>query len=395
MRRSRRSVIGVLVTAGTLGLLPVAVPNAIADDPCTRVDKIVDEQDRVSEKIDLYQEDASVALDQLNGINEDIAKGEARVAELQAQVGQLQVEIGDLAVRTFVSGDQIGGVSSLLTNSNQITEAVEREQYAQLAINQGQASTDDLDATLHELDLEQQRLTDKRNTAENYKKQLEQATAKAEQYHKDLEQLEAKTRAQCSAAIAAERKRRQEAALAQAQQLLAQQQANAGRASNNSGGGNSGGGNSGGGNSGGGNSGGGDSGGSSGGSGGNGAGSYVPAVSHGASGAVQAATSQLGVPYKFATAQPGVAFDCSGLTSWAWGQAGVYLPHQSRAQYASTAHVSPEQAQAGDLIFFHNPISHVALYLGNGTMIHAVHSGTVVSISAVNWGKVVGVGRPG
>ena len=43
--------------------------------------------------------------------------------------------------------------------------------------------------------------------------------------------------------------------------------------------------------------------------------------------------SQVGVSYRFAASEPGVAFDCSGLTSWAWAQAGVYLPHQSRQQY--------------------------------------------------------------
>ena len=47
---------------------------------------------------------------------------------------------------------------------------------------------------------------------------------------------------------------------------------------------------------------------------------------------VAAAQSQMGVPYVAYQATPGVGFDCSGLTSYAWGQAGLYLPHQSRAQ---------------------------------------------------------------
>ncbi len=105
--------------------------------------------------------------------------------------------------------------------------------------------------------------------------------------------------------------------------------------------------------------------------------------------------SQQGVPYKYATSIPGVGFDCSGLTKYAWGQAGVYLPHQSRAQYASIPHVPQSGAQPGDLIFYYSPISHVAVYLGGGSMVHAPNTGSVVSVGSVNWSKVTGVGRPG
>ena len=101
------------------------------------------------------------------------------------------------------------------------------------------------------------------------------------------------------------------------------------------------------------------------------------------------------MPYRYAASVPGVAFDCSGLTKYAWGRAGVGLPHQSRAQYAATPRVSSANAQPGDLIFFYSPISHVSIYLGNGMQIHAPNTGSVVSIAPVNWSKVTGVGRPG
>ena len=126
-----------------------------------------------------------------------------------------------------------------------------------------------------------------------------------------------------------------------------------------------------------------------------GAGEYVPDPSPGASGAVNAAISQVGVDYQYATALPGESFDCSGLTAWAWEQAGVSLPHQSRQQYASTTHVSPADVQPGDLIFFYSPISHVGLYIGGGMMVDAANEASGVRRAAVNWGKVVGVGRPG
>ena len=105
--------------------------------------------------------------------------------------------------------------------------------------------------------------------------------------------------------------------------------------------------------------------------------------------------SQLGVPYHYAMSSPGVGFDCSGLTHYAWGQAGVYLPSNSRAQAAATPHVPPADAQPGDLIFYYTPISHVGIYLGSGQLVHAPNTGNYVSVTSVNWSKVTAVGRPG
>jgi len=121
----------------------------------------------------------------------------------------------------------------------------------------------------------------------------------------------------------------------------------------------------------------------------------APPVSSVAGISVNAAMGQLGVPYRFAAESPGVAFDCSGLTKYAWGQAGVYLPHQSGAQYGSIPHITQAEIQPGDLIFYKSPIGHVAIYIGGGSMIHAPRSGDVVKIAAVNWAAVVGIGRPG
>ena len=81
---------------------------------------------------------------------------------------------------------------------------------------------------------------------------------------------------------------------------------------------------------------------------------------------MRAALSQLGVPYVFAAASPGRAFDCSGLTLWAWGQAGVSLPHFAASQYAMLPHVPLDQLQPGDLVFFYSDLHHVGIYIGNG-----------------------------
>jgi cell wall-associated NlpC family hydrolase len=141
-------------------------------------------------------------------------------------------------------------------------------------------------------------------------------------------------------------------------------------------------------------------GGDTGGTGGTGGGTYNPPPPNvtGAARAIDAAKQELGATYVWGTAGPDT-YDCSGLTSWAWAQAGVYLPHSSQAQYDALPHVaSMAEAQPGDLLFFYSPISHVALYMGGGMMIHARHpgpGGEVQTGSVAGYGTpVVGIARP-
>lgn len=119
-----------------------------------------------------------------------------------------------------------------------------------------------------------------------------------------------------------------------------------------------------------------------------------PAVSGAAGRAVAAAYSQLGTPYVFAMSQPGKGFDCSGLTSWSWAQAGVSIQRTSQEQWASLPHIPLDQVQPGDLIFYYSDVHHVAIYVGGGTVIHAPFSGSTVSLSGIN-GQVIGAARPG
>jgi peptidoglycan DL-endopeptidase CwlO len=120
-----------------------------------------------------------------------------------------------------------------------------------------------------------------------------------------------------------------------------------------------------------------------------------PPVSPRAGTAVAAALGQLGVPYVAFAQTPGVGFDCSGLTAFAWAQAGVSLAHQSSMQFAALPHIAKEAAQPGDLLFYHSPIHHVTIYVGNSRQIQAPSAGSVVQVATVNWNNVVGVGRPG
>jgi peptidoglycan DL-endopeptidase CwlO len=112
--------------------------------------------------------------------------------------------------------------------------------------------------------------------------------------------------------------------------------------------------------------------------------------------AVSFAYAQLGKPYQWAADGPG-SYDCSGLTMAAWRAAGVSLPHSSSLQYGYGTHVSQDQLQPGDLVFFYSPISHVGIYIGGGKMIHAPHPGDVVKITSISGSYMpfVGATRPG
>jgi len=92
------------------------------------------------------------------------------------------------------------------------------------------------------------------------------------------------------------------------------------------------------------------------------------------------ACAQVGDPYVWAGAGPHI-WDCSGLTMAAWRQAGVSIPHSSRIQATYGQRVPFGSLRAGDLVFFHSPISHVGIYLGGGMMLHAPHTGDVVKVA--------------
>ncbi|MEU4534939.1 C40 family peptidase [Streptosporangium sp. NPDC023825] len=114
--------------------------------------------------------------------------------------------------------------------------------------------------------------------------------------------------------------------------------------------------------------------------------------------ALTAAIGKLGRPYVWGAEGPDT-FDCSGLVQWAYEQAGIKVPRVTHQQFVSGPQIPLSQAQPGDLLFWrHDPtnpgyVSHVAIYWGDGKMLHAPRTGDVVKLVPVTTRNFAGAVR--
>jgi peptidoglycan DL-endopeptidase CwlO len=103
--------------------------------------------------------------------------------------------------------------------------------------------------------------------------------------------------------------------------------------------------------------------------------------------AVAVAEHYLGVRYLWGGSNPQSGFDCSGFVKFVYAQLGLTLAHYAATQYETTPHIDPSQLQAGDLVFF-EPHSdgpgHVGIYIGEGQLIEAPHTGSVVKLAPLS-----------
>jgi peptidoglycan DL-endopeptidase CwlO len=100
--------------------------------------------------------------------------------------------------------------------------------------------------------------------------------------------------------------------------------------------------------------------------------------------ALREALTRIGDPYVWGAAGPS-SFDCSGLVMWAYGQVGISLEHFTGDQWNEGEHVSRDQLEPGDLVFFYADLGHVGMYIGNGLMVDAPTFGQTVQVQPVMW----------
>jgi len=341
----------------------LAAPHEVGADSVSdaqaNVDAVLSELEGLRDQLGQLDVDYGEATARRDELERSIAAAQVRIDGLSAQLGGVQDILTRVAVDRFTSGGMT--LSPIFSDAGTYTAEEQKAALGLVAIDAGNADMDELQALVDQVYDEQ---TSMRRMQEESSQLLQTIESKKAEYQQ-LEQVYTTKYAQAKAALGeakfkAEQERRAAAASAARARVTTPTTRTPPR-----------------------------------GGGGSGSTGSYPAPSGRAGIAVRAALGQVGVPYRFAASEPGVAFDCSGLTGWAWEQAGVSLPHQSQRQYDVTAHVPVEQAQPGDLIFYYSPIGHVGLYIGSGQMVHSPEPGETVSVTVVRWNKVVGVGRPG
>ncbi|MSO39537.1 MAG: hypothetical protein EXQ66_03875 [Ilumatobacteraceae bacterium] len=370
----RHLLIGFLVCTLLLGGAGISLVESPAsagsvDDAKRKVSQIADQLEAAEEEVDRLSEELAIAVENKRQLEVEIVSTEVEIAAKQTELGGVQGQMSDLAIEAFVGGGRGGSISGLLAPGGGPNESVQRQYLTEIALNVGLASSDQLDALITDLDDLQGRLERDRSDAEDLAARITQDEVTTQNEIDKLFALNAKAERELGQAISAERARRAAAAAAAAREDA--ERITGGR---------------------------GDGGGSGNGGGSNpepfDPGSVPPSSSRGAI-AVAAAKSQVGVRYIKYMSREGVGFDCSGLTAWAWEQAGVSIPHQSRQQFNTTARVPIAYIEPGDLIYFYSPITHVGIYIGGGMMVDAPGPGRFVRYAAVTFSKVVGVSRPG
>jgi cell wall-associated NlpC family hydrolase len=328
------------------------------------------------------------AQNQIQALDQQIAATRAQIAADRHQVSGDRSTLQKAAISNYVNDDQAASANPLF-DANQKTLA-DSQEYAQVAEGDIDTAVANLNTAQNQLNLQDSQLQSQQQAATaaaNTASQAQaQATVQQQQQQAALAQANAQVQAdiqaeQAAAAAAAAQAAAARIAAAQRQQAAEQAAAAAAAAAtaraaatgsapsvaasaaNPA------------------------------------AASYVPPPpSAGGAGeaAVQAAESQLGVPYVWGGESPGHGFDCSGLVAWAWGQAGVSLPHFSGAQMADSTPVPIADLQPGDLLFYGpGGDEHVAMYIGGNQMIEAPYTGAVVWITGLRLGSgFAGAGRP-
>lgn len=100
-----------------------------------------------------------------------------------------------------------------------------------------------------------------------------------------------------------------------------------------------------------------------------------------------------GYRYVWGGASPSTSFDCSGLVQWCYGMVGIAVPHNAQAQYDMMQHITLEEAEPGDLVFFTetmnsgNYITHVGIYVGGEQMFHAGNPLGYADLTSKYWRK--------
>lgn len=338
-----------------MGLCTVAVTTVVGAtsaqvghaDPDLTLEEVRELLDELHHEVSLAAEEYHQATDELEGIERRLEKAETQVERQEARLAELTADLGGYAAASYRTGGVDPTMQALLADDPE-------EFLAQSSVVDAYASQ--LAAQLDAVGTQRQRLQQDTSLVEEERARqtavqeaLEKAKDKADALVAETEELLASLEAEERARIQEQERREREEAAAQASRAAERESAGSDDSGSS------------------------DDAGSSGGA----------AASGRAQVAVDFALAQVGDPYAWGGTGPD-AWDCSGLTQAAWAAAGVSLPRSSSQQIGVGTRVSRDQLQPGDLVFFYSPISHVALYIGNGQIVHATSPGNPVRVDSLS-----------
>jgi peptidoglycan DL-endopeptidase CwlO len=306
---------------------------------------------------------------ELSDVNADIERSTAQLGSLTSRSAELSKNAADVAVRSYVLGGATNGAQNVIGQLF-VTDGVQRDAYLSVLVGDVADLNDSVEAAAEDVGREQRKLEKAKSRQQKLAADAVSKRKQAEKAIADGNKLLDKTKGDLAELIRAEEERlrleaearaRREAEERMARERAARAVAIGVRARVTY----------------------------------TGPDYSYPAPSPAAARAVAAAKSQLGVPYVWASERPGISFDCSGLTKWAWGQAGVSMAHYTVSQFNAFPKVPMHALQPGDLVFFGGDLHHMGMYVGGGMMIEAPYTGANVRYSSIHGGDYAGAARPG
>ena len=328
-----------------------------------RADRLADaraEADRVQAQLDQLGADVESAAERYNAAQMQLDETNAKIAEnqklLEASRSNLKVsrqELAQILVDAYRRGDP--DTIAMLLNANSIDEVVDQSRFVQRVTAHAKQVVADVRSYTHDV-------TKRENALESERADREAALAQRKSEEEAVKSALAQRQeilASLSSEIAGILQQREAARRAEAARLAAAagqvlDQATVDAIGQDI---------------------------AVGGSADTGVAIAVPPSSSVGGAAASAALTQLGTPYVWGGGSPG-GFDCSGLTSWAYAQAGISLPHLASAQYGMGTPVPLDALEPGDLISFHGS-GHIGMYIGGGQYVHSPQTGDVVKVSSL------------
>jgi cell wall-associated NlpC family hydrolase len=347
-RHSWRITGVVLVVLVSLSFTTVTFASPI-DDKKKKAAEISNQIESNGDKITALSESYNQTQLKLASLKNDVAAAQTEIEAAEAENKAINDRVQKRAVALYTSSSEEDEVQSAPLNSKR------KDSYANLVNGSDSLAVTQLEISKENLADKKAKLQDQLNDIDAQEKALAAQKKQLEAANASQQALLNQTKGELSALIAQREAAKAKAAQAQAQKKTTAKPTNTGNAQLPG---------------------------------------NLPAPSPKAAIAIEFARQQIGKPYVYAATGPN-SYDCSGLTMAAYKAAGISMPHYSGSQYSMFPKVPIDQLEPGDLVFRGSGGSdHVGLYIGNGMMIHAPHTGDVVKIAAV--GRIISYGsRPG